>query len=139
MSTHSSRAQFDAFLKKVLQDPEAREAFEDAQSRSFLVDALVRMRRRLDLTQTAVAKRIKVGQPTVSGFENEGSDPRLSTIQRYARAVDATFVWDVCPNSSLRADFYFRESANVKLDVNRNEPSARALSWTPHNAYSLAA
>ena len=30
-----------------------------------------------------------VRQPTVSGFETEDSDPRLSTLQRYARAVEA--------------------------------------------------
>lgn len=28
-------------------------------------------------------------QPTVSGFEKEPSDPKLSTLQRYARALDA--------------------------------------------------
>ncbi len=30
-----------------------------------------------------------IKQPAISEFENEASDPRLSTLQRYARAVEA--------------------------------------------------
>src|SRR5262245_36753734 len=80
----------DDFFAEVLANPEARAAFDDAQARDSLVDALVALRHALGLTQTEVARRMGVKQPMVSGFENEGSDPRLSTIQRYARAVRAT-------------------------------------------------
>ena len=139
MPTQTNRANFDAFLEKVLEDTHAREAFEDAQERSSLVDALIRLRHRIGMTQSAVAKRMRVGQPTISGFENEGSDPRLSTVQRYARAVDATFVWEVCPNGSLRPDLYFREHISLSMDVNHEKPSARAVSWTPRSEYRLAA
>jgi len=133
MSTSASRRQFDDFLARVLDNPEARAAFEDAQSRSALVDALVRARRRLSLTQKQLAHHMGVKQPSVSGFETEGSDPRLSTIQRYARAVDASFCWEIRYHSEpgARPDFYRPGSVKVGHELCHSEPSRRALSWTP--------
>ena len=66
-----------------------RAAYEDVQERHSIVDRLVGLRHLRQLSQTAVAARMGVRQPTVSGFETEDSDPRLSTLQRYARAVEA--------------------------------------------------
>lgn len=80
---------FDAYLAAALKDPEYRAAYEDATERERLLDGLVKLRKAIGLTQTEVALRMGVRQPMVSGLENEGSDPRLSTLQRYARAVEA--------------------------------------------------
>lgn len=96
----------DDFFAEVLADPEARAAFDDAQARNSLVDALVNLRHALGLTQTEVARRMGVKQPMVSGFENEGSDPRISTIQRYARAVQATAAFRLIPHA--RCDWLWR-------------------------------
>jgi|SRR5580658_10779629 transcriptional regulator with XRE-family HTH domain len=79
----------DAFVDQAMSDPAFRAVYEDAQERHSIIDSLVSLRRRLRLTQSTVATRMKVRQPTVSGFETEDSDPRLSTLQRYARAVEA--------------------------------------------------
>lgn len=87
--TASAALTDDPFFDEILANPVARAAFEDAQARSSFIDALVKLRRAMHLTQTQVARRMGVTQPTVSGFENEGSDPRLSTVQRYARAIEA--------------------------------------------------
>lgn len=70
-------------------DPQFRAAYEDANNLQEILDSLVKLRKALNLSQTAVAERMGVRQPTVSGFETETSDPRLSTLQRYARAVEA--------------------------------------------------
>ena len=40
------------------------------------------------LTQKVIARRMGVEQPAVSQFEKTTGDPRLSTLQRYARAVE---------------------------------------------------
>jgi DNA-binding XRE family transcriptional regulator len=42
-----------------------------------------------NISQTEVANRMGVRQPTVCGFEQASSDSKLSTLQRYARAIDA--------------------------------------------------
>ncbi|MBV9293656.1 MAG: helix-turn-helix transcriptional regulator [Frankiales bacterium] len=82
--------EFGPYLDEAKRDPEFRAAFEDADSLQRIIDSLVKCRKALRLSQTDVAKRMGVRQPTVSGFETEASDPRLSTLQRYARAVEAT-------------------------------------------------
>lgn len=136
MSRSAPRAEFEAFLADVLADAESKTAFEDAVSRNRIVDALVRMRKRAHRTQTQVAKAMGVKQPTISGFETEDSDPRLSTILRYARAVDAVFVWDVKPRLEARGDEnYVDQGRGVTSTVNLQEPSRRALSWRPNSVY----
>ncbi len=47
----------------------------------------IALRKHCQLGQVEVAKLHGVRQPTVSGFK--GTDPKLSTLQRYARALDA--------------------------------------------------
>ena len=81
--------ELETYLSRAQQDPVFRAAYEDADERHSIIDKLVALRRRRRLSQSAVAVRMGVRQPTVSGFETEDSDPRLSTLQRYARAVEA--------------------------------------------------
>ncbi len=81
--------EFEATLNEASQDPAFRAAYEDALERHSILDRLVGLRRARQLSQAAIAARMGVRQPTVSGFETEDSDPRLSTLQRYARAVEA--------------------------------------------------
>lgn len=69
-------------------DPAYRAALEDAEQMHEILDKLVKLRKALGLTQNEVAERMGVRQPTISSIENESSDPRLSTLQRYARAVE---------------------------------------------------
>lgn len=82
--------ELDTYVGRALQDPGFRAAYEDAEERHRILDKLVALRRHRGLSQRGVADRMGVRQPTVSGFETEDSDPRLSTLQRYARAVEAT-------------------------------------------------
>lgn len=81
--------ELDLFVEESKQDPAFRAAYEDSEELHRLLDTLIGLRRAHGLSQTAVAQRMNVRQPTISGFETEGSDPRLSTLQRYARAVHA--------------------------------------------------
>lgn len=90
MSNATPRSDYEKFRDEQLKDPLVRAAYEDARARNSLVDRLVRRRHFLRLTQREVAREMGVGQPTISGFETEDSDPRLSTLLRYARAVHAT-------------------------------------------------
>lgn len=55
-----------------------------------LLDQLVERRQRLGLSQTEVAARMGTSQSAVARLEAGRSDVRMSTIERYARAVDAT-------------------------------------------------
>lgn len=70
-------------------DPRFRAALEDAEDLQRLMDCLTRLRLDRQISQSEVARRMGVRQPTVSEFEKATSDPKLSTLQRYARAIDA--------------------------------------------------
>jgi transcriptional regulator with XRE-family HTH domain len=51
------------------------------------VAALARRRVALGLSQTVVAARMGTSQSAVARLEAGGSDPRLSTLERYAAAL----------------------------------------------------
>ena len=71
-----------------------------------LLDGLKAMRKKHRLSQQQVAERMGVSQPTVAAFERYDSNPTLSTIRRYALAVDARIderVTDDCTQRELPA------------------------------------
>jgi DNA-binding XRE family transcriptional regulator len=68
-----------------------------AESDEALMYALVAARRAAGLSQRAVADFLGIKQPTVARFERHDSDPRLSTIRRYALAIGAHVHHDVVP------------------------------------------
>lgn len=77
----------DAMLAEVEADPVARAAFEDAAWRRLLLARLVQVRG--DRPQREVAERMGTTQSAVSDLEQGRVDPRLSTLQRYVRALGA--------------------------------------------------
>lgn len=81
--------ELEPYFEQANKRPSFRAAYEDAEMLARTVDSLVSHRHACGLSQTQVAHRMGVRQPTISGFETEGSDPRLSTLQRYARAIGA--------------------------------------------------
>lgn len=120
-------------IEESLQDPAYRAALEDADHRHHLIDTLVALRKKLKLTQKEIARRMGVKQPTVSGFETEGSDPRLSTVQRYARAVEATVTFTLSTEAYcdwvVRPDGYSGSSETHNVRVADREPSRLAVGW----------
>lgn len=59
------------------------------ESHDKLLADLIALRTKHHLSQLDVAIRMGVTQPTVSAFEKYDANPRLSTIRRYALAVNA--------------------------------------------------
>lgn len=70
-------------------DPAQQAAAQDVDEFVDLIETLVRIRKQNGLTQTEVADRMGTTQSAVSDIENIAGDPHISTIQRYARAVQA--------------------------------------------------
>ncbi|WP_204801904.1 helix-turn-helix domain-containing protein [Mycobacterium riyadhense] len=69
--------------------PEECHAIALAGAELDMLSDLVRLRHRKGLTQEDVANAIGRDKSAVSRFERLDSDPRLSTVRRYARAVGA--------------------------------------------------
>ncbi|PUB21461.1 helix-turn-helix protein [Promicromonospora sp. AC04] len=76
-------------IDALLASPETALAEALAQEDQHLLHSLVMLRRELGLSQAAVAERMGVSQAAVSLFERVGNDPRMSTVRRYARALEA--------------------------------------------------
>lgn len=80
--------EIDEWLADYLEyDHALGDALEDARCRSDVLYFLVQARRHSGKSQTAVAAHMETTQSAVSDLEGGTTDPRLSTLQRYARAV----------------------------------------------------
>jgi len=76
-------------LAALLSDMNSAEAaaYKDANARAELLRGLVELRKQHRVSQKAVAEAMDTTQSAVSELENTGIDPRISTLQRYARAL----------------------------------------------------
>lgn len=97
------------------EDPEVIAGTADARAVERLVDTLVEHRLRLGLSQAEVAERMHTTQSAVSKFERAGGDPRLSTLQRYARAVEARLRHVVDASPPVSAEW--RTGPSAAMDV----------------------
>ena len=68
---------------------------QDTEKAVSLREQLVAMRLAKKLRQVDVAESMGVGQPSVSEFERGETNPRLDTLQRYARAIGARIEFEV--------------------------------------------
>jgi predicted transcriptional regulator len=66
---------------------------EMAARRRALAEELVERRIALGLSQTEVAARMGTSQSAVARLETGQADVRLSTLERYAAAVDNVLDW----------------------------------------------
>lgn len=71
-------------------DGDFRQSYDDAATRSALLQHLVSLRRAQHLSQTDVSRSMGTTQSAISELEGGATDPHLSTLQRYARAVNAS-------------------------------------------------
>lgn len=77
-------------------------AFDDARRRTVLLRELVNWRNGRGLTQREVAEAMDTTQSAVSELEKGRIDPRLSTLQRYARALGAELDVQLGDDGGLR-------------------------------------
>jgi transcriptional regulator with XRE-family HTH domain len=77
----------EALERELVQSSEALEAYDDARTRRELFKAFAWARRLKQLSQIDVAKMMKTSQSAVSDIEKGLKDPRLTTLQRLARAL----------------------------------------------------
>jgi len=73
---------FDKLRKQIDANPRRRARVEDYK-KAMLAD----VRKDLDLTQAVVAERLEVSQENVSQIERGEADVRLSTLNRYVKAL----------------------------------------------------
>lgn len=68
--------------------------FADIQTRrQEMIDELVAARKLRGVSQTEVARRMGTSQSAVARLESSSADLRLSTLERYAAALDLRLEW----------------------------------------------
>lgn len=82
-------------------DPEVEAALEDDADLANLMHSLYEFRLSRGMTQAEVATRMGTTQSAVSDLERTAVDPRISTLQRYARAMDASLKLRVVATSKV--------------------------------------
>ena len=83
-----AKARIDELLdERTAQNPDFPELVEAALRTRRLVRALAERRRAMGISQTVVAARMGTSQSALARLEAGGSDPRISTVERYARAL----------------------------------------------------
>lgn len=79
----------DELLGIDMNDPKDQLASELVANDEVLLDRLIAVRKRRHLTQAEVGERMGISQGAVARIEGAERDPHLSTLRRYAMAVEA--------------------------------------------------
>jgi predicted transcriptional regulator len=67
------------------------------ERRRELIEQLVAGRRAAGLSQTELAARMGTSQSAVARLERGDADTRLSTVERYAAALNSSVDWQLRP------------------------------------------
>ena len=82
-------APYEVYFEERMKDPEFRQAYEELEPEFALVRQLIDLRLKHNLTQTELARRVGVKQPSIARLEGRGQTRDLVFLGRVAKALDA--------------------------------------------------
>jgi len=98
-SDNPAHAGMDACLKRKLQDPEFRAAYDAEDTRIELVLQIIKLRQERGMSQADLAKAIGTRQANVSRLERFDANLTLGTLEKVARALGANLRIDLEPQA----------------------------------------
>jgi len=98
-SNNRAHADIDECLKRKLQNPEFRAAYEAEDKRIELVLQIIKLREKRGMTQADLAKAIGTRQANVSRLERFDANLTLGTLEKVARALRANLRIDLEPEA----------------------------------------
>lgn len=96
-SADSTGDDLDTLISELSANPGTRAIYDDAEERRRLILSLVSQRQASKLSQAELAKELGIPQSALSDFEAGRLDPNLSTVQRYARALNMRLQFHFVP------------------------------------------
>ncbi|WP_314975679.1 helix-turn-helix transcriptional regulator [Actinomyces bouchesdurhonensis] len=99
-------------------------------ARDRLLEGLVRLRKEHKLSQQTVAERMGVSQPTVAAFERYDANPTVSSIIRYAMAVNAVLDIKVVDDCGGGVPATWQMTGAAQATVRVPAPSRKAQAVT---------
>lgn len=109
-------------------------AFHNAMQFLELKDGLIATRIEQGQTQKEVGMLLGKGQSAIAHFEDEGNDPRLSTLASYALAVGARVTVKIERNPSAERRQFEKIGARTQAHGNWERHVIRPLSRTDASA-----
>jgi ribosome-binding protein aMBF1 (putative translation factor) len=102
ISELNNRAHVDlsGSLKRKLQDPEFRAAYDAEDKRIELVLQIIKLRQKRGMTQADLAKAIGTRQANVSRLERFDTNLTLGTLEKVAQALGASLRINLEPEAS---------------------------------------
>ena len=99
-SNNRAHADLDDSLKRKLQNPEFRAAYDAEDKRIELVLQIIKLRQRRGMTQSDLAKAIGTRQANVSRIERFDANLTLGTLEKVAQALGANLQIDLVPEAA---------------------------------------
>ena len=99
-SNNRAHADLNDSLKRKLQNPEFRAAYDAEDKRIELVLQIIKLRQRRGMTQSDLAKAIGTRQANVSRLERFDANLTLGTLEKVAQALGANLQIDLVPEAA---------------------------------------
>jgi ribosome-binding protein aMBF1 (putative translation factor) len=99
-SNNRAHADLDDSLKRKLQNPEFRAAYDAEDKRIELVLQIIKLRQQRGMTQSDLAKAIGTRQANVSRLERFDANLTLGTLEKVAQALGANLRIDLEPEAA---------------------------------------
>jgi ribosome-binding protein aMBF1 (putative translation factor) len=99
-SNNRAHADLGDSLKRKLQNPEFRAAYDAEDKRIELVLQIIKLRQRRGMTQSDLAKAIGTRQANVSRIERFDANLTLGTLEKVAQALGANLQIDLVPEAA---------------------------------------
>lgn len=91
-------------LKQIFRDAESRKGYERELEKLRIAHALIKLREKRGLTQTALARRMGVSQPFIAKLESgESKNYNLETLVKVATALNSELEVRFRPHSAKAA------------------------------------
>ena len=97
--------------QECMQDEAYRAAYATAVKKYAFLEEIIRLRKKVKLSQQKIAEKMKTTQAFVARLESGKGNPSLATLQRYADATDSELVITFVPKSSSSAHISRQEES----------------------------
>ena len=80
---------FEEWEREALKDPEFKAEYDRQQPEFAVINALIQARTKKDITQAALAKKMRTKQSVISRLERGNANPSLAFLKKLAQALDS--------------------------------------------------
>jgi transcriptional regulator with XRE-family HTH domain len=125
-----SLASVDDLIAEAVADPEAHATMRDTRDRLGLLRNFGWLRIQRGLSQREVARRMGTTQSAISELEKAVTEPRLATLQRYARILGYQLRFQLEPDRYQSRTFHYPNHIRFKTRRRRrdsDDPSRSAV------------